>query len=409
MSVKEKSEGEESSATTTETSSGKMVAKKMYYLACLACRYSSRDVGISDQSSQNFCWPEQEYMHANRFNTILDYYQQLVLHDKQTKQDEKRRRNTKQSKFQSITDRTGLNVSAIRRQMGFDKTASKPKSKPASISPSVTEEVDELPEEIFTQPINLKNITTIKQRFTQPANQPESVKHLYPQHKNLSIKRSIRCRHCEHNVIKPEYNPTSIKYRIQQFASSHVPEVRIIKCDPLMPNKSSFITLKLTNPTMNDMTITIMELPTEDDEVLMIEEMKKNFESLSVSNKSSLMRPSLIEDPRIVACKTTAKLELPDSSFVINQRDDSAEYDEEVQSDKKDPKFVIWRKANKIAVQLSITPNDMKVNDEVIIGFTMHFTYSTVPSTTAERKDSQQRHALNARVYINAGKVVDSK
>ena len=48
-------------------------------------------------------------------------------------------------------------MSAIRRQMGFDKTASKPKNKPASISPSVTEEVEELPEDVFTQTINLKN------------------------------------------------------------------------------------------------------------------------------------------------------------------------------------------------------------------------------------------------------------
>lgn len=101
MSSKEK-EGEESSSTT-DASSGKMVTKKMYYLACLSCRYSSRDVGISDQASQNFCWPEQEYMHANRFNTLLDYYQSVVLHDKQMKQDEKRRRTTKQSKFPSMT------------------------------------------------------------------------------------------------------------------------------------------------------------------------------------------------------------------------------------------------------------------------------------------------------------------
>lgn len=50
------------------------------------------------------------------------------------------------------------------------------------------------------------------------------------------------------------------------------------------------------------------------------------------------MRPSLIEDPRIVVCKTTAKVELPDSSFTINQRDDSAEFDDDVQLDKKDPK-----------------------------------------------------------------------
>jgi dynactin 4 len=182
-------------------------------------------------------------------------------------------------------------------------------------------------------------VTTIQQRMTQPANQPESVKHLYPQHKNLSIKRSIRCRHCEHNVIKPEYNPTSIKYRIQQFASSHVPEVRIVKCEPLKAGKNAFITIKISNPTMNDMTITIMDLPTEDEEKVMIEEMRKDFEkNINVATKSSLMRPSLIEDPRMVDCVTTGKVELPDSSFSINQRDDSAEFDDDVQSDKKDPK-----------------------------------------------------------------------
>lgn len=89
---------------------------------------------------------------------------------------------------------------------------------------------------------------------------------------------------------------------------------------------------------MNDMTITIMELPTEDEEKIMIEEMRKNFEkSVSVATKSSL-RPSLIEDARMVSCKTTAVLEPLDSSFIINQRDDSAEFDEDIQSDKKDPK-----------------------------------------------------------------------
>lgn len=91
---------------------------------------------------------------------------------------------------------------------------------------------------------------------------------------------------------------------------------------------------------MNDMTITIMELPTEDEEKIMIEEMRKNFEkSVTVATKSSLMRPSLIEDARMVNCKTSAIFEPLDSSFVISQRDDSAEFDDDIQSDKKDPKW----------------------------------------------------------------------
>lgn len=97
------SEAEQSQdANSSIASSGKMVTKKMYYLACLACRYTSRDVGINDQASQNFCWPE-EYMHGNRFGKVLDYYQSVVLHDKQMKQEEKRRKTTKPSKFPSMT------------------------------------------------------------------------------------------------------------------------------------------------------------------------------------------------------------------------------------------------------------------------------------------------------------------
>lgn len=59
-----------------------------------------------------------------------------------------------------MKDRTGLTVSTIRRQMGWtDKnTVSKPKPKPSKISPSVaTNDIDELPDEIFTKKINLKN------------------------------------------------------------------------------------------------------------------------------------------------------------------------------------------------------------------------------------------------------------
>lgn len=101
--AKEKDGAEENQSGEPAATSGKMVSKKMYYLACLSCRYTSRDVGISDQASQNFCWPEQEYMHTNRFMAILDHYQSVVLHDKQMKQEEKRRKTVKQSKFPSMT------------------------------------------------------------------------------------------------------------------------------------------------------------------------------------------------------------------------------------------------------------------------------------------------------------------
>lgn len=82
---------------------GKMVAKKMYYLACLACRWTTRDVGIKDQTAATSSWPEQEYAHANRFAMLLEHYQAVVLHDKQEKQEYQRRKAPKQTKFPSMT------------------------------------------------------------------------------------------------------------------------------------------------------------------------------------------------------------------------------------------------------------------------------------------------------------------
>lgn len=123
------------------------------------------------------------------------------------------------------------------------------------------------------------------------------------------------------------------------------------------------------------------------------------------------MRPSLIEDPRLVSKKITAHLELPDSSFVIHQRDDSAEFDDEIQPKSQDPKFVVFRKANKVEIRVLITPNgDLKAADNVVAGFTMQYTYSNVhASSTPDKKGGQQMvHALTARVYINAGKILGS-
>jgi dynactin 4 len=94
--------GEGAADESAETSQ-KMVTKKMYYLACLACRWTSRDVGISDQTSQTCSWPEQEYFHNTRFQMLLEHYQAVVLHDKQEKQDYLKRKNTKPTKFPSMT------------------------------------------------------------------------------------------------------------------------------------------------------------------------------------------------------------------------------------------------------------------------------------------------------------------
>lgn len=330
----EKTEGEGDS---------KVITKKIYYLACLACRWTTRDVGIPDQTTAVGSWPECEYRNAQRFSILLEHFQAVVLQEKQEKQEYWRRKAPKPNKFPSITDRTGITVSMIRRQMGYSDK-SQAKIKPSSINPSIaTDVVEPLPDYLFKQELSLKNITTTKQRLAQPSGQPYTVNKLFPQHKSLSIKRSLRCRNCEHNVMKPEYNPGSIKYRIQLFASHHIPEVRLIKSENFRAGVNATITLKLINPTMHDMTLTIMELPTDEEESFMIDELRKGIEkSVSVSTPSvtsSISRQaSLNEEPRFVDKNVTGQIVLPDSSFILLHQDDSTEYDEDVQSQREDPK-----------------------------------------------------------------------
>lgn len=317
----------------------KLITKKMYYLACLACRWTTRDVGISDQTIAVGSWPECEYRNAQRFSILLEHFQAVVLQEKQEKQEYWRRKAPKPNKFPSITDRTGITVSMIRRQMGYsDKNQMK--IKPSIINPSIaTDVVEPLPDYLFKQELSLKNITTTKQRLAQPSGQPYTVNKLFPQHKSLSIKRSLRCRACEHNLIKPEYNPGSIKYRMQLFASLHIPEVRLIKSEIFRAGVNATVTLKLINPTIHDMTLTIMELPTDEEESLMIDELKKGFDkSVSISTPSISRQTSLNEEPRFVDKNVTGQIVLPDSSFIILHKDDSTEYDEDVQSQREDPK-----------------------------------------------------------------------
>lgn len=297
----------------------------------------------------------------------------------------------------------------VRRQMGWSDKASS-KVMQSQINPSIaTDDVAELPQEIFTQELNLNNVTTLKQRLNNPAIQPFTVNHLYPQHKSLSIKRSLRCRQCEHNVIKPEFNPTSIKYRIQLFFSYHVPEVRLVNYDSLEAGVCSKFYLKLINPTMHDMTITIMDLPTHDEESLIIEEMKKNFEkqvSLSSLPPTSFARQaSLSEEPKFVDAKTTGTITLPDSSFSLLCYDETADFDEDLPPDREDPKFVVWRQSNKVIIELQVCPMaDLKSGDEVVAGFSMQYTYVTAGASSTDKKDTQ-KHALTSRVYVRIGKV----
>nr|XP_016941203.1 dynactin subunit 4 [Drosophila suzukii] len=385
--------------------------KKMYYLSCLSCRWTTRDVGIPDQGVATGTWPDNECLYQARFNALVEYFQAVVLQEKQEKMEFMRRKAPKQHKFPSLTDRTGLTVSLIRRQIGWNDKV--PKAKAVITPAEATAEVEGLPANIFTEPLNLRNVTTITQRHSQPADQPTAVGSLYPQRRSLWIKRSLRCRQCEHNLIKPEYHPTSIKYRIQLFASYHVPEVVMVRCEqPLLPGKSNAILLKLTNPTMYDMTIRLLtaappedpQLSTEANRVVKDEPISSSPLLKAVGITLSRQN-STREVKREVVDLSNAEIVPLESEFVLSQRDDSKEFDEYVQLPTEEPKFIVWRKGHKVLLRLQFTPaEELPASTDVVLGFYMQYTYVNTVTNASEKKEPTT-HALHSRVFITAGAI----
>eukprot|EP00058_Branchiostoma_floridae_P010611 XP_002596099.1 hypothetical protein BRAFLDRAFT_118050 [Branchiostoma floridae] len=192
----------------------KAVAKKAYYLACAFCRWTSRDIGLKDQSVASGGWEEQENPNAQRISELVEYYKQVAQKEKSDRERKKYAKSRIRLLGMSVSN--GSLISAPDADMSLLKEE---EQKLVKITPNMAvEEVEGLPEDIYTTPINLAHITSIAQRLSQPDEQPTLTNKLYPIHKHLLVKRSLRCKECEHNLSKPEFNPASIKFKIQLVA-----------------------------------------------------------------------------------------------------------------------------------------------------------------------------------------------
>uniref|UniRef100_A0A671U419 Dynactin subunit 4 n=1 Tax=Sparus aurata TaxID=8175 RepID=A0A671U419_SPAAU len=308
----------------------KTAMKKAYYLACGFCRWTSRDVGMADKSVASGGWQEPENPHTQRINKLIEYYQQLAHREKQERDRKKlaRRRQCMPLAFSNVTIPSSLTFLNANLKEGEDQ-------KEISIEPAqALDEVEPLPEDCYTRPISLPEVTTLRQRLLQPDFQPAGASQLHPRHKHLLMKRSLRCRKCEHNLSKPEFNPTSIKFKIQLVAVSYIPEVRIMSIPNLRYMKESQVLLTLTNPVENITHVTLSACEEEDPDDI----------------------------------NSTAKVLVPTKELVLAGKDAAAEYDElaEPQDFQDDPDVVAFRKSNKIGFFIKVIPQKEEDADVMV-------------------------------------------
>lgn len=374
---------------------------KHYYLACFFCRWTTRDVGIPDQTTATGNWPIKEQAFSETLTSYLDYYKILAM----------RERNQKEKKtyssplirgYSSFTEKFGLTSMIARKRAGLPPLTLGGKDTTQSSLPKITpsvavDNVEPLPDTFFT---DLTKITTLSQRHAYPMLQPETVTSLHPQHRHFDIKCSLRCRKCEHNVSKPEYNPASIKFKIQLAAYYHMPEVRIMTFEPLNAGSPSEIVLKITNPTQHLTSLQFGPLNEKSEKKI------SPKEDTSETKKEKVL-VELPRPPRNI--KINTDVELPNCSVVLPPRDDAAEYDDSADTHNfhDDPKIVVWRKGNKVALKMKITPRkESKAGQDCVFGFSMEYGYvNTMP--TLEQKQPQ-RAEIQVNLYITPGPIIGS-
>ncbi|XP_046487628.1 dynactin subunit 4 [Neodiprion pinetum] len=388
--------------------------KKVYYLSCSFCRWTSRDAGIPDQFVATGGWPEQENPHSARIVALLEYHKILASRERQ--QSERKKFHPKRTYMQF--EKFAMSSVMVRKRAGLCPL---PQSQQSDYpQPAVaSEEVEELSPDIFTQPLDITKITTLEQRLKHPDVQAEEINQLRPQHKQFLMKRSQRCRVCEHNVCKPEYSPQSIKFKIQLAAFYHIPEVRIVTCEPLRIGQTSELLLKLCNPTQHQTQIMLFPLSTSITPTTVTAAGTKEVdrENMQLGCESPNLLPSLVrqitvtEDPKPLKLSPQAEIILPESILILPPRDDAAEYDDtgDTHNFQDDPKLVVWRKGNKAVIRLHVKPNEdeqIEEGKEITVGFVMQYGYVNTIATL-EHKEPQKLD-LKIKLFLSIGKLVGS-
>ncbi|CAF5222432.1 unnamed protein product, partial [Rotaria magnacalcarata] len=143
-------DADDSLSNSTNTSGLQTPSKKVYYLACSVCRWSTRDIHLADQPTIN-SWKAQDNIHEGRFNELLQHYKQIATREKQER-DRKRystvklRNTIATSTTRSSSDKYGVLTPLTRRGIrtgGILKTPSLNENLiPANSSPKPSDPIE---------------------------------------------------------------------------------------------------------------------------------------------------------------------------------------------------------------------------------------------------------------------------
>ncbi|CAG2121349.1 unnamed protein product, partial [Medioppia subpectinata] len=222
------------------------------------------------------------------------------------------------------------------------------------------------------QDMALGETSTLNQRLMQVETQPDHTSSLYPVSQMLLVKHSLRCKTCDHNLSKPEYNPSSIKFKIQLSAYYHIPELRIKSIPTLKIGQEFRLEMTLQNPTPYALHVTIFDLSESSDE------------------SAAIKVPQLVMG--LAPKDDTADLDI-DKNFQSQFNDDN--------------NFISFRKGNKLGFYINVCP--LKTGEcRFRIGMKHDFVNTVIQSTREGPNDRQSQISwITHKIWINLGDVCD--
>ena len=222
-------------------SSLKSPGTKFYYLSCTHCRWSTRDVKISDKRSP-LDFKERSHLYQERFTELISYYKALDSFDRSVREQTRKQQSGRKTRnYSGLLDTTKFKKELSPRHIANPTFAEKGFL-------SVATDPEPLPDDFYTLPVSMETVTTMTQRFRDPIRQPASIEELWPRPLSLIGKKLHRCRGCDHILLKADVNLNSIRFKIHQLALFTVPRIRVVHLPKLSLQDPAIVPVSFTNP-----------------------------------------------------------------------------------------------------------------------------------------------------------------
>eukprot|EP00040_Diaphanoeca_grandis_P026986 m.152324 g.152324 ORF g.152324 m.152324 type:complete len:560 (-) comp30801_c5_seq1:68-1747(-) len=275
----------------------------------------------------------------------------------------------------------------------------------------------------------IDDVASLSQRFQNLAVQPSATCNVWPAPCKLLVKRSRRCRVCLHNMIKPELSPESIRYKMQLFASLHVPNLQFIEIPPLVVGEQATIVFVLSNPLDQAIEVVLSDTPSESAKTNVAptsptksmsptsliglpkspdSTASPDTEEASGATPKEKLAPMSAVVREVSKFAANATITLPKGPLKVKEHDPVHEYQPEEASavEEGDDACILKRKGNTIIFALTVTPQTPA--EHVKVSFFMQYKYvvTTTGFRSTEKTATTVTHDVDVPVEINLGPLV---